>query len=78
VIIVSSVPFVGIRTDLCGVSLAAAGAAGLISLQARRDLESGPHGGIHKIDLNGFNTFKEIFVDHESHSLFCKNDIVIP
>jgi hypothetical protein len=61
-----------------GVFLTAAGTAGFISLQAGRDLKSGPHGVIHEIDFNGFNLFKEIFVDHESHSLFCKNDIVIP
>lgn len=77
-IIVGNVPFVGVRIDLCGVSLAAAGTAGFISLQAGRDLKSGPHGGIHEIDFNGFNTFKEIFIDHESNSLFCKNDIIIP
>jgi hypothetical protein len=62
----------------CGVSLAAAGTAGFISLQTGRDVKSGPHGGIHEIDFNGFNTFKEIFIDHESHSLFYKNGIVIP
>jgi hypothetical protein len=78
VIIESHVPFVGIRIDWCGVSLAAAGTAGFISLQAGRDLKSGPHRGIHEIDFYGFNTFKEIFIDHEGHSLFCKNDIVIP
>ena len=61
-----------------GVSLAAAGTAGFISLQAGRDLKSGSHGRIHEIDFNGFNVLKEIFVDHEGHSLFCKNDIVIP
>ena len=61
-----------------GVSLAAAGTAGFISLQPGRDLKSGSHGGIHEIDFYGFNAFKEIFIDHESHSLFCKNDIVIP
>ena len=63
---------------LRGVSLAAAGTAGFICLQAGRDVKSRPHGGIHEIDLNGFNTFEEIFIDHESNSLFCKNGIVIP
>jgi len=63
---------------LCGVHLAAAGTAGFISLQTGRDVKSRPHGGIHEIDFNGFNTFEEIFIDHESNSLFRKNQIVIP
>jgi len=63
---------------LCGVSLATAGTAGFISLQTGRDMKSGPHGSIHEIDFNGLNTFKEIFIDHVSYSLFCKNGIVIP
>ena len=67
-----------IRRGLCGVPLTAAGTAGFISLQTGRDVKSGPHGGIHEIDFNGSNTFKEIFIDHKSNSLFCKNGIVIP
>jgi len=63
---------------LCGISSAAAGPAGFIPLQIGRDVKSGPHGGIHEIDFYGFDTFQEIFIDHESHSLFCKNGIVIP
>jgi hypothetical protein len=61
-----------------GISLTAAGTAGFVSLQTGRDVKSGPRRGIHKIDLNGFDTFKEIFIDHESDSPFFKNSIVIP
>jgi hypothetical protein len=76
--IVGNISFVFIRKDWCGVFLAAAGTAGFICLQTGRDLKSGSHRGIHEIDFNGFNALKEIFVDHEGHSLFCKNNIVIP
>lgn len=61
-----------------GVSLTAAGTAGFVSLQTGRDVKSGPRRGIHKIDFNGFDTFKKIFIDHESESPFFKNGIVIP
>jgi len=61
-----------------GVSSTAAGTAGFVPLQTGRDVKSGPRRGIHKIDFNGFDTFKEICIDHESDSLFFKNGIVIP
>ena len=61
-----------------GVSLTAAGTAGFVHLQTGRDVKPGPRRGIHKIDFNGFDTFKEIFIDHESDFLFFKDGIVIP
>jgi hypothetical protein len=60
------------------VSLTATGAAGFFSLQVRRDMKSGPHGGIYKIEFDGFDAFEEIFIDHEGNTFVRKKGVIIP
>jgi hypothetical protein len=41
-------------------------------------VKSGPHGSIDIIDLDGFNPFKQVFVNHKGDSLFRKKIIIVP
>ena len=60
------------------VSLTTAGAAGFVSLQTGGDMKSGFHGGINKIELDGFDAFEEIFIDRKGNPLIRKNGVIIP
>ena len=40
-------------------------------------MKSGFHGGINKIELDGFDAFEEIFIDHEGNPLVRKKGIII-
>ena len=40
-------------------------------------MKSGSHGGIHEIELDGFDAFEEVFINHEGNPLVRKKGVII-